>query len=358
MQKLFYELILVALGQKDCLSRIPSDMEWNAMFDMAIRQAVPGIAFLALDKLSLVGQKPPLPLLYKWIGLSEQTRKQNHIVNKRCRDIIRLFSDAGFNSCILKGQGNAMMYPEPLVRTSGDIDIWVNASKEEIVDFVRKQFPSSKVREHHIDYPIFDDVEVEVHFRPVSAVSVSYDKRIDSYFNAMKDAQFLHSVKLPDMSEVVCVPTKEFNVTYQMAHMMKHFFSEGLGMRHLMDYYFVLLSDEIQIDKDYTSVFHWLGLLNFAKAVMWFLGNIFMLDRNRMVCEPDEKRGKLLLQEIMVGGNFGRCDERFAKRLMTKSTTLSILIRNAKLFWLFPEEAIMAPVSNVIRRLGCQGTGQ
>lgn len=366
---LFFELIQVALGKKDCLTKNPSEQEWKAMLDMAKKQAVVGIAFLALNKLTEIGQKPPLSLLYEWIGLSEQIKAQNKLVNSRCIEVSKLFAGAGFRSCILKGQGNALMYSSKLriengklknsaqsdslamLRQPGDIDIWVDASKEDVVDYVRKQFPIAKVREHHVEYPLFKDVEVEVHFRPVSAVSVRYDKRLDSYFHGQKDAQFQHSVILPDIAEGINVPTVEFNVVYQMAHMMKHFFSEGLGLRHLMDYYNVLTSDEIQKEKDYTRVFQELGLLRFAKAVMWVLGSVFLLSGNRMVCDPDERRGILLFQEIMAGGNFGHRDERFARRLMTKSSTLSILIRNSKLFWLFPEESISAPVSNVIRRL-------
>lgn len=348
---LFFELIQVALGQKESLTKNPSEQEWEAMFDMAKKQAVVGIAFLALNKLAEIGQKPPLSLLYEWIGLSEQIKARNKLVNSRCIEVTKLFANAGFRSCILKGQGNALMYSDPLLRTSGDIDIWVDASKEDVVCFVKKQYPVSKVREHHVEYPIFKDVEVEVHFRPVYAVSVRYDERLDSYLIGQKDAQFQHSVNFSDIAERVHIPTVEFNVIYQMAHMMKHFFSEGLGMRHLIDYYYVLMSDEKHIGKDFTPIFQELGMLRFAKAVMWVLGNVFLLDRNRMVCGLDERRGGLLLQEIMVGGNFGHNDERFAKRLMSMSSTLSIFIKNAKLFRLFPEESISAPVSNVIRRL-------
>lgn len=349
--RLFFELLQVALGHCSSLSRNPSEEEWKVIFEIAQRQTITGFAFEALETLSNKGTRPPQALLFEWIGLSEQIKNQNRVVNHRCIEITETFSNAGWKTCILKGQGNALMYPNTLCRMPGDVDIWVDSSKDYVVDFVRRQFQEANVTEHHIEYPIFDDVDVEVHFRPVSAVSVRYDKRLDSYFHSQKDAQFQHSVNLLDTEGVVNVPTTEFNVVYQMAHMMKHFFSEGLGMRHLVDYYYVLTSGKTQIGKDYTSVFQELGLLRFAKAVMWVLGNVFLLERNRMVCELDERRGKLLLQEIMAEGNFGHSDNRFAKRLTTISSTLSLLIRNAKLFVLFPEEAIMAPVSNVIRRL-------
>lgn len=350
-EQIFIELIQVSLGIRKMLSRTPSDEEWKDIFDIAQKQAVAGVTFDALDGLSQKGQKLPTGLLFEWIGLSEQIKQQNLVANKRCKEITEMFAEAGFATCILKGQGNAMMYPNPLARTSGDIDIWVDTSKEKIVDFVKVRCPQTKANELHVDFPIFNDVDVEVHFKPAVPVSVFSDYRFNTYFEKYRNKQFRNEVELPDGIGKVCVPTIEFNLVYQMAHMMKHFFSEGLGIRHLMDYYYVLMSDEMQTGKDYTSVFYELGMLKFTKAVMWVLGNVFLLDGKRMVCEPDERRGKLLLQEIMAGGNFGHSDERFAKRLMTKSTTFSILIKNAKLLWLFPEEAIMAPVSNVIRRL-------
>lgn len=350
-EQLFIELIQVSLGNRKLLSRAPSDEEWKTIYDIAQNQSVAGVAFDALDGLSKKGQKLPKGLLFKWIGLAELIKQQNLVANKRCKEIAEMFAGAGFSTCILKGQGNARIYPNPLARQSGDIDIWVDASKDEIVNFIYKRFPNSKANELHIDFSVFIDIKVEVHYKPSVPVSVVSDRRFITYFEKNKGEQFHNEVEFPDGIGKICVPTVEFNVVYQMAHMMKHFFSEGLGVRHLMDYYYILISDERQKGKDYTRIFQELGMLKFAKSVMWVLGNVFLLDRNRMICEPDERRGKLLLQEIMVGGNFGHSDKRFAKRLMTKSTTLSIMLRNTKLFWLFPEEAIMAPVSNVIRWL-------
>ena len=89
------------------------------------KQAVAGVAFTALDSLSRQEQKPPLDILYQWLGYSEQIKRQNVIVNKRCVEITKLFAEAGFKTCILKGQGNARMYKDPLSRSSGDIDLWI-----------------------------------------------------------------------------------------------------------------------------------------------------------------------------------------------------------------------------------------
>lgn len=133
--ELFIEIFQVALGTRAGLSRNPTEKEWDELFDMSQKQAVAGVIFSALDKLSVHGQKPPSPLIYKWIGVSEQIKQRNILLNQKCVDLTGLFSDSGFDSCILKGQGNALMYPEPLLRTSGDIDIWGKGKRDKIIAF-------------------------------------------------------------------------------------------------------------------------------------------------------------------------------------------------------------------------------
>ena len=49
-----------------------------------------------------------------------------------------------------------------------------------------------------------------------------------------------------------------------------------------------------------------LGLWKFAGAVMYVLKEVLGLAEEKMIVPVDEKRGKLLLAEILDGGNFGR----------------------------------------------------
>ncbi len=122
---LFYELVRVALGNQKCLSKSPSEEEWIQLFDMAEKQCVDGITYQALEILAKQEQKPAEDVMLNWFSYAEQIKEQNRIVNQRCVDITKLFVEAGFRTCILKGQGNARMYPYPLTRVPGDIDIWV-----------------------------------------------------------------------------------------------------------------------------------------------------------------------------------------------------------------------------------------
>ena len=135
---LFYELLRVALGNQETLSKTPSDSEWRSIYKAAQKQTVVGFAFEALERLHNKGIRPPQDILYEWIGSCEQIKKQNILLNKRCAEITLVVSDAGFRSCILKGQGNVALYPYPLSRISGDIDIWLEGGKAMV--FAKRQY--------------------------------------------------------------------------------------------------------------------------------------------------------------------------------------------------------------------------
>ena len=349
---LFLELLQISLGSRNSLSSVPSAEKWNALYDESEKQSISGFMLAGIERLPN-GQRPPQELLLQWIGVGQMIEQQNKLINGRCVDITNVFADSGFRSCILKGQGNSLMYPNPMLRQSGDIDIWVDGSKDEIVTFVHGKYPEANVTEHHVEFPIYDDVEVEVHYKPSVAVSVKYDKHFDEYWESVKDEHFSHKGSLHNGVGEICFPTIGFNIVFQMAHMMKHFFSEGLGLRHIVDYYYVLRSahDAGLETREYAGIFPHLGMKRFADAVMWVLVEACGMPEEWMVCEEDEKRGRLLLDEIMAGGNFGHGGTRLTKKMMTRSATLSIIMKNMKMVRLFPEEAIMAPVSNVIRRL-------
>ena len=219
---LFYELIQVALDTRDELSQIPSNQEWDAIFAMSKKQAVTGVAFLSLDKLSRNGTKPPIQLLYEWIGLSEQIKAQNDLLEKRILEVTNLFENAGFQSCILKGQGNDRMYPVPTSRIPGDIDLWVFAKRNEINQFVKERYPEAFEQYHHIDFPIFKDVEVEVHYMPGQLLSPKYDKRFQDWCNKQ-----ISNLTISNNLYGFKVPSIGFNAVFQMVHMMVHFFHRG-----------------------------------------------------------------------------------------------------------------------------------
>lgn len=301
---LFYELVKVALGNNSVLSRIPSDAEWHNLYKICQEQCITGVVFEALDRLSKQGQKPPLDLLYQWICDAELIKQQNLIVNRRCVEISRMFAEAGFKTCILKGQGNALLYPNPLSRTSGDIDIWVDADKNLIDEFVRNRFSNIKGGRMHIEFPVFDDVAVEVHYIPRYMYAPKHDRRLQTFFREKAKEQFRNQVVLEGVEDMCAVPTVAFNLIQQLSHMMSHFMGEGIGLRQFIDYYYVLrqFRDE---SLEFRVRLREMGLLKFAQGVMWIEKELLGLEDEYLIVEPSERIGHAIQQTIEEGGNFG-----------------------------------------------------
>lgn len=349
---LFFELIQVGIGEREQLSSIPSDKEWKELLAESQRQTVVGVAFEGIQKL-LKQQYPPKGILYQWIGLCEQIRRQNTLLNRRVVEASDFFSEAGYRSCILKGQGNAQMYPNPQSRTPGDIDIWVDGTRKEITDFVRTRVPEAYGQYHHIDFPMFKDVAVEVHFKPSRQNNPVYNRRLQQFYLQHREAQFRNVCQKLDEQGRVCVPTNDFNLVFQLSHVMNHFFVEGVGLRQLIDYYYLLRQDYSDAErKEFQDNVRWLGMEKFASSVMWVLKEILGMDGQYALVKPYEKGGRLLLDEVMLTGNFGHYDTRYEFRKKGKfSRVLTDLYRDLRMAKVFPSEALCMPWAKIENQL-------
>lgn len=70
--------------------------------------------------------------LMQWIAMGLALEKRNQLLNVRCKEITKISNGLGLCSCVLKGQGVAMLYPNPLRRQNGDIDLWVEGNRGDI----------------------------------------------------------------------------------------------------------------------------------------------------------------------------------------------------------------------------------
>lgn len=319
-------------------------IDWNTLFSFMKQQALLGVGFCGVERMKKEGVDVPRQTLLKWYSLSEKIKKRNEVMNQRCVELCQYLQGNGIQCCILKGQGNAMMYPEPLLRASGDIDVWVEGSRKDIIGFVRSSFPHTEIRYHHVDFPYFKDATVEVHFMPSSMNNPVYNRRLQQWFEEKKEKQFCHFVELPDGVGTIPVPTDEFNLVYQMSHMMHHFFDEGIGLRQMMDYYYLLrkANDELVMDKGQLRMtLRFLNLYQFAGAVMYVMREVFGLEEKMMIVPVDERRGKTLMDEILKGGNFGK-----HSGLTQHSTGVKYFLkirRNMRFVREYPAEALCEP---------------
>ena len=435
----FFAFLRYCLCSKESMSKIVAGMDWQELYSFASKQALLGLCFEGIERLGKeypeeLKQNPiGRELLMTWMGKAQQIRRQNMKVNAVAGKLFSMLREDGMRCCVLKGQGNALMYPNPYSRTPGDIDVWIDASRERIMEYAQKKFElGDDIRLQHLETSL-DGVPVELHFFPCSMNNPIYHARLQKWFRRNADLQCSHIVGLPDGAGDIAIPTSPFNVVYQLCHLYHHFFDEGIGMRQIIDYYHVVCDfykvyqnsskitpslftikegstshpDPLTLrgeggnrptrcseplrSKDggpskvspncagwdrrdaigdtrsasgssgsSTAVtssastaldvvqreLKYLGLWKFAGAVMYVLKEALGLSEEKMIAPMDEKRGRLLLAEILDGGNFGRHFTKYAgftHQSMGKKYFLKIW-RNMHFVRYYPAEALSEPI--------------
>lgn len=345
----FFELIRVAVGNATELSVAPSEEDWAYLFHEAKRQTVAGVLYAALDKLPEV-QRPPKKLLLNWHSTAEKIRFDSEAANKAASWTSKKFNKVGFRNVVLKGQGNALLYPEPLLRQSGDVDIWLEGERKQIIDYVRRFFPKQRVQWLEIEFPIKKDTVIEVHTAPSVLFDPFDNRRLQQYYKEHAQEAFANEVTLPD-GGVIRIPTPEVNLVFQLTHIYRHLFYEGIGLRQVMDYYYLVKSSELGVKGLAANVIRELHMARFCGALMWVLGEVFGLSKEQMLMAPDEEEGRFLLEEIMLAGNFGHDDARNEVKTSKLGNFWQITRRNWRFLTRYPREVIWNPVFRVVQFL-------
>ena len=362
-QKIFFDFLRFSIGSAKEIPDSLKEADWQELYAIAKKQALLGVLFYGIQRLPkelALEQK----LLMKWMVMVEMIRKQNIKLFQDSVKVCQNFENEGFANCILKGQGNALLYPDPYMRTPGDIDIYLSGGRRKIIKYVDQVCPNQVMRYHHVDFPV-TKTAIEVHFTPSYMFCPIHNRRMQKWFEEVMGEQCNHRVSLPDGYGEIHVPHVSFNVIYILSHLYRHIFTEGIGLRQLLDYYFVLLKwhtdltnltdsnnslpQMTQINTDLDALRHelkYLGLWKFAGAVMYVLHEVFGLSEDRMIAPMNEKEGKFLLDEIMRGGNFGQYDDRMGDKVDESKIHryFRMNLRNLRFVKHYPTEALSEPL--------------
>ena len=334
---MLFELVQVALGNRRKLSFVPSPDEWYSTYEESMRHAITGICFAGVEKLPNE-QWPPKMLLLQWVGQSEQIQLCNKEVDRETNEIWNRLKEDGLDAAILKGQGIAQYYGDlGVYRQSGDIDVWVKGGYQKVCDYVQRTHPTDDVAYHRFHYDYFEDTEVELHHRPTLMRNLFDDSKLAKWYDSFGAGSFVY---LKDKG--FAVPPVEFNRIFILTHIYRHFLFEGIGLRQIVDYYFVLKANGGRDKEEVVKVLKELRLTRFAEAVMWLLHEKLGLEEQYLICGMNEKEGLFVLDEIMQTGNFGYSDTRYQYSRFFKLRRQ--IAHGSHLLAHYPSEVIWTPI--------------
>ncbi len=363
-----FALLRLGLGTGGAATDVPalSAEDWERLYSMAGEQSVLGIVYAGIERLPKDAQ-PPMELAFQWASEAETVRGHNRLVNAEASRLTELFAAAGRKTAVLKGPANAMLYPDPLSRQCGDIDLWVEGGRKSVLDLLKQKNLVAGVHSlmmlyaapHHVDIaPGPDGIHVEIHFEPSSGNKDPFANRRMMRYLAGEIAKACMA------SGGFCVPSIRFALVMQLSHIQRHFISTGIGLRQIVDYY-VLLQNSTETDRaEVAARLRAFGLSHMAGALMWVLGEKLGLERNRMLCKPDAFRGRWLLSKVFAGGNLGlyAVEERgLVRRWMARRWRLlrCLPFAPAEVLWTGVDFVVMQvrsiPVRIRLRKLSLEG---
>lgn len=389
---MFFELIQLALGQRERLSRELNGQEWQEVYQIATKQALLGVCFAGIQQLDKE-QAPPKELLFRWFGASQSIIKRNTQLTEQCRTLQERLKEAGIRSAILKGQGVARYYVCPKgqnekikelknktsethtdrtdndhtlaqLRQPGDIDVYVDCGRERAIEFAHATGQKDVDWDYkHLHLQMFPGTEIEVHYRVEVLLNIWKNRKLQRWFKENEEELFQKEV------DGMVMPSTLFDRFYILLHIYRHFLYEGVGLRQVLDYYFVLrhtdltdltdgykghtesteITEKSLFNTNVTNIAELLkgfGMWRFTQGLMWVLQEVFMLEDDYLIAKPLEKEGKVILKSIMEGGNFGHHSEKGKrwKKYGKVFGAMTIAEHNLHLVRHYPMDALTAPL--------------
>jgi len=326
----FFSLLKSGLWEKEMLAPYVfplSDEEWRAVYDESVRQTVQGIVFEGLSFLPR-DQFPPEPLFLCWLAQVAQIEDNNVRSEREIVRLHRFFAEAGIRVVLKKGQSAAVLYEQPRQRVCGDIDLYFTT----IADYRRA---GHLVRSRGIDIHkrpdgsqeyVWNGIMVEHHSTLIDLKSPF----LYIYLRRLELEKGFDSVTFAGHEDTpVAVPGRELNLLMLNAHIMKHAFISGVGLRQLCDlarayYSYVGQYDAGELKNSYrrAHMLRWSGMLHNFLVV-----HLGLEEKYLPYALPVASTEKLLCS-VITGGNFGQLMFDRGHYLSHKLYTLKAMYRN------------------------------
>lgn len=293
------------------------EMDWTELYRLSKAQTVTAILLDGIQTLP-VECRPPRALYLQWCSDMLVIEEKNHKLNRELANVVKLAEKIGARPVLVKGQGIAQCYREPLHRQSGDIDLYIGGEKfEELNRLLRAEATSEEEETYKHTTLTWHDVTIENHQVLISLSSPFKNRKLQRCIRQWhSQSASLRTVDVEGCQ--VYMPPLEFDVVYVLLHAVLHFLNEGIGVRHVCDWMCLLHTYADQIDKKQVeALLTEFGLTRAARLFGAIAVEYFGLPAEDLPVayqSRDLSDAQWLLSTILREGNFGRYDKQRKKR--------------------------------------------
>ena len=320
----FFELLRAGVWGRNAL--IPcAPASWLEVIEIAKKQSVAGVisdGLQTLPKELLPGKEEILGLF----GITYSIEVWNKQVNMAVAQLVRYLNGHGVCSRLMKGQGCALLYPNPFHRQSGDLDLFVGCKQYERAKELIKAKGIAIEKEGPYDaHFMWGNVMVEMHWLEAKLYYPSNNK-------AFQQICRKEEWKNPTATEIggqhVEMFNHTFNAFYVFVHMYHHFLQVGVGMRQVCDWMLLLKRNESEVDWDCLHEY----VMNIRAERAWkaFYGlavecvGLQLVGVPKWMRECNKADIHLVMQDILKVGNFGKYGASMQKRTFGKGVLVNM----------------------------------
>lgn len=365
-QQAFLALVRAGLWEKDVQLAPFGHIDCNEVYRLAEEQAVIGLVAAGIEHVKDV--KLPKEEVLQFVGQTLQLEQQNQAMNAFIGKLVDKLRAAGIYTLLIKGQGVAQCYEKPLWRSCGDVDLFLSDDNYKRTKELLVPIASSAEKEYIIEKHLgmtIDGFVVELHGKLYCGLSSKIEKGLDD----IKKAVFYEGKVRSWMNgkTQVFLPNADEDAIYVFAHMLQHFFREGLGLRQICDWCRLLWTYKDSLNRGLLeSRLRKMGLITEWKAFEAFAVDYLGMPAEAMPFYSHSKKwsrkSKKICKFVMEVGNMGhnRDNSHFekpylARKLYSFGRRCGDLMRHA---YLFPMDSLRFFSAIVFKGLRSAANGE
>lgn len=319
-EDIFWSLLQAGLWNKAprAIDKPLTSEQWRCIWNVAAKQTVLGVLFDGWTKWPEAYQ-PTDELRKKWTFFTLRTEQMHRLLNHSLADLVARLDKEGIQSMLLKGQGNAQMYCNPLRRQCGDIDLYVGRSNYKRVCHLVHEWgivtddESESIKHLHFEW---NKVDIEIHQITASFPWPPYQKQFVKWSEEVLQ-QTNEGFVSPAETTKIRVATPTYNALFIFYHLLYHFITGGIGLRQLCDLACYLHAKVSEIDlEELKKRLHGLGIMKPWQTFGYILVNTIGLNEKEFPFYDSslKKKAQKVLQRIESEGNFGFYTEHKRQR--------------------------------------------
>ena len=303
-------LSLLASSLQNKKYSLPNTVDWEMLYRESRAQAV------ALQVYDAIADPSQVGAALRRYALS--TMWNNAQVHKYHAYLHRLMTEHRIAYCVMKGCASAYYYPNPGLRTMGDVDFLVKEEDMAKTAEILQAEGFSVSQTDHVCHWVFqkDKMHLEMHFVPAGMPNGEPGVLLRRYLTDI----FETAAPVDIDGETFQKPDDFHHGLILLMHTYHHMVAEGLGLRHLCDWAVFIQQIPgdrfVQLFQDKLSA---CGLWRFTQIISYIAVRYLGVAYQAWMGQPDEPLCDAIMEEILTGGNFGAKDRNRADQAMAIS---------------------------------------